>query len=97
MSRQRFEKAKTGGRVTLTDQRKLGGEPKKCTVYELLLFHLIEDDAHIAEIFNECKEGKRTCGRCKALAAELMIKFLRGHQEERERAKERLDEYGLKL
>ncbi len=93
----KVKKAKTGGRVTLTDQRKFGGEPQKCTVYELLLFHLIEDDAHIAKIFNECKEGKLTCGRCKALAAELMIKFLRGHQQERERAKERLDEYGLKL
>ncbi|MDD2665685.1 MAG: tryptophan--tRNA ligase [Methanocellales archaeon] len=94
---EKVKKAKTGGRVTLTDQRKLGGEPQKCTVYELLLFHLIEDDAHMAEIFTECKEGKRTCGSCKSLAAELMIKFLREHQEGRERAKERLDEYGLKL
>ncbi|MDD2777992.1 MAG: tryptophan--tRNA ligase [Methanocellales archaeon] len=94
---EKVKKAKTGGRVTLTDQRKLGGEPQKCTAYELLLFHLIEDDAHIAQIFTECKEGKRTCGSCKALAAELMVKFLKEHQDGRERAKERLDEYGLKL
>ncbi len=94
---EKVKKAKTGGRVTLTDQRKLGGEPQKCTAYELLLFHLIEDEAHITQIFTECKEGKRTCGSCKTLAAELMIKFLKEHQEGRERAKERLDEYGLKI
>lgn len=94
---EKVTKAKTGGRVTLADQRKLGGEPQKCTVYELLLFHLIEDDAHIAEIFTECKEGKRTCGKCKSLAAELMTRFLREHQDERGCARERLDEFGLKI
>ncbi|MDI6903753.1 MAG: tryptophan--tRNA ligase [Methanocellales archaeon] len=94
---EKVKKAKTGGRVTLADQRKLGGEPQKCTVYELLLFHLIEDDAHIAEIFTECKEGKRTCGKCKSLAAELMTEFLREHQDGRGCARERLDEFGLKI
>ncbi|MBU2617571.1 MAG: tryptophan--tRNA ligase [Euryarchaeota archaeon] len=94
---EKVKKAKTGGRVTLADQRKSGGEPSKCTVYELLLFHLIEDDTHIAEIFTECKEGKRTCGKCKSLAAELMTEFLREHQDGRGCARERLDEFGLKI
>ncbi|RLG37906.1 MAG: tryptophan--tRNA ligase, partial [Candidatus Alkanophagales archaeon] len=33
--------AKTGGRATLEEQRKLGGVPEECIVYELLMFHLI--------------------------------------------------------
>jgi tryptophanyl-tRNA synthetase len=82
--------AKTGGRMTLGEQKRLGGEPDKCTVYELLLFHLIPDDKEIVEIYHECKSGKRMCGPCKAMA-----EFLRGHQEEREIARERLGEYGL--
>ena len=91
----KVKNAKTGGRMTLAEQKRLGGEPDKCTVYELLLFHLIPDDKEIVEIYQECKSGKRVCGPCKAYAAELMAEFLRGHQEEREIARERLDEYGL--
>jgi len=93
----KVKKAKTGGKVTLTEQRRSGGEPQNCTVYELLLFHLLEDDKQVTEIYNECKGGKRTCGKCKALAAELMVKFLKEHQDARERARERLGEYGVKI
>ena len=91
----KVKNAKTGGRMTLDEQKRLGGEPDECTVYELLLFHLIPDDAHIAEIYQACKEGTQMCGTCKAYAAELMADFLRDHQHEREIARERLDEYGL--
>lgn len=35
--------AKTGGRETLEDQRKYGGSPKDCVVYEILIYH-VEDD-----------------------------------------------------
>jgi len=91
----KVKNAKTGGRMTLDEQKRIGGEPDKCTVYELLLFHLIPEDKEIVEIYHECKSGKRMCGPCKAYAAELMAEFLRGHQEEREIARERLGEYGL--
>ena len=91
----KVKNAKTGGRMTLDEQKRLGGEPDKCTVYELLLFHLIPEDKEIVEIYHECKSGNRMCGPCKAYAAELMAEFLRGHQEEREIARERLGEYGL--
>jgi tryptophanyl-tRNA synthetase len=92
----KVKKAKTGGRVTITEQKQLGGEPEKCTVYELMLFHLIESDREIKEIYESCKTGKRMCGGCKQYASELIAKFLTEHQAARERAKERLSEYGLK-
>jgi tryptophanyl-tRNA synthetase len=91
----KVKRAKTGGRMTLDEQKRLGGEPDECTVYELMLFHLIPDDAHIAEIYQECTSGRLMCGACKAYAAELMADFLRDHQQEREIARERLGEYGL--
>ena len=91
----KVKNAKTGGRMTLDEQKKLGGEPDKCTVYELLLFHLIPDDKEIVEIYHECRSGKRMCGPCKAYTAELMAEFLRDHQEEREHAREELCEYGI--
>lgn len=90
----KVNRAKTGGKVTLTEQRRSGGEPQNCTVYELLLFHLLEDDRQIAEVYSECREGRRTCGKCKSLAAELMVKFLKEHQDARERARGRFGEFG---
>ncbi|MGB7001189.1 MAG: tryptophan--tRNA ligase [Halobacteriota archaeon] len=84
----KVKRAKTGGRVTVEEQKKLGGLPAQCTVYELMMFHLIDEDAHIKELFEECKNGKRMCNTCKSEAAELMFSFITRHQEERERAKD---------
>ncbi len=89
--------AKTGGRVTLEEQKKLGGEPDKCTVYELLLYHLVEDDNELLKVYKDCVGGTRVCGNCKKHVAELMRDFLKEHQEKRELARERLGEFGLKL
>lgn len=91
----KVKRAKTGGRISLEEQKKLGGEPEKCSVFELLLFHLMEDDQELLQIREECVTGQRTCGSCKNLAAERMEKFLKDHQEKRELARERLDEYCL--
>jgi tryptophanyl-tRNA synthetase len=89
----KVKRAKTGGRVTVEEQKKLGGLPNECTIYELLMSHLIEDDAQVKELFEECKNGKRTCKACKAEAAELMFAFLTRHQEERVRATEALKKH----
>lgn len=91
----KVKRAKTGGRISLEEQKKLGGEPDKCSVYDLLLFHLLEDDQELLQIHEACVTGQRTCGSCKNLAAERMEKFLKEHQEKRELARERLDEYCL--
>jgi tryptophanyl-tRNA synthetase len=90
---QKVKRAKTGGRVTVEEQKKLGGLPNECTIYELLMAHLIEDDDHVKEIFDECRSGKRLCKQCKTEAAELMFSFLKQHQEKRERALEALKEH----
>jgi tryptophanyl-tRNA synthetase len=88
-------RAKTGGRVTVEEQKTLGGEPDKCTVYELLLYHLVEDDNELLEVYKDCVGGTRVCGNCKKYTAELMSGFLKEHQEKRELAREMLGEFGL--
>ena len=87
---EKVKRAKTGGRVTVEEQKKLGGVPEECTIYELLVSHLVEDDEQVKEIFEDCKSGDRLCKACKAEAAELMYSFLKRHQEEREKARELL-------
>jgi len=81
-------KAYTGGRATAEEQRKLGGEPERCPVYDLFRLHLIEDDHHLTEIEKECRGGKRLCGPCKKEAAELLTSFLKELREKREAAGE---------
>lgn len=90
---EKVKRAKTGGRVTVEEQKKLGGVPEECTIYELLVSHLVEDDEQVKEIFETCKSGDRLCKACKAQAAELMYSFLKRHQEEREKARELLQEH----
>lgn len=91
----KVKRAKTGGRVTLEEQKKLGGIPEECSVFELMLFHLLEDDEELLEIRQECVSGTKMCGSCKQLAAERMSEFLKDHQEKRELAREHLDEYRI--
>jgi tryptophanyl-tRNA synthetase len=92
----KVRKAKTGGRATAGEQKKLGGIPEECVVYELMLFHLIEDDNEIGDIHRDCKGGKMTCNSCKEHAANLVFKFLKEHQDARKDAERRLREYGIK-
>ncbi len=86
-------KCKTGGRVSVEEQKKLGGIPEECVVYELFLYHLIEKDGDLEKIFNDCKSGVQMCGQCKTQAAEQIEAFLKNLQEKREEVRDRLKEY----
>ncbi len=88
-------RAITGGRQSLAEQKKLGGEPDKCSIYEFLVFHLSQDDKELLELDAECRSGRRMCGTCKKDVAERIEIFLREHQQAREAAKERLPEFGI--
>ncbi|WP_456328904.1 tryptophan--tRNA ligase [Archaeoglobus sp.] len=77
-------RAFTGGRATAEEQRRLGGEPEKCVVFELYSYHLIEKDEELRQIEADCREGRMLCGKCKKMAAELIRNFLKEHQEKME-------------
>jgi len=85
--------AKTGGAVSLEEQKKYGGKPDECIVYELFLYHLIEDDKELQEIFTSCKKGEKMCGQCKKYAAQLMELSLNNIQEKRKHASEKIKQY----
>ncbi|MFH1722823.1 MAG: tryptophan--tRNA ligase [Candidatus Altiarchaeota archaeon] len=80
-------RAKTGGRNTAEEQKKLGGVPKDCVVYELYVYHLIDDDEELREVYAECTGGTRTCGDCKSQCAEILREFLIAHQKKIPRAR----------
>ncbi|MDH7507050.1 MAG: tryptophan--tRNA ligase [Candidatus Thermoplasmatota archaeon] len=85
--------AKTGGAVSLEEQKKYGGKPDECMVYELFLYHLIDDDKELQEIFINCKNGEKFCGQCKKYAAQLMENFLNDLQEKRKDASEKIKKF----
>lgn len=60
----KLEGAKTGGRSSAAEQRKKGGIPEDCKVYEAALYHL-EDDDTVEEMFASCVSGDNLCGECK--------------------------------
>jgi tryptophanyl-tRNA synthetase len=90
-------RAITGGRQSLAEQKKMGGEPEKCSIYEFLVFHLSNDDKELLELDAECRCGRRMCGTCKKDVAERIERFLTEHQQAREAARERLPEFGIKI
>lgn len=71
----------TGGRMTLEEQKRLGGEPDRCSLYLLNLFHMVTEDAELAEIRRKCLGGEITCGQCKKDTAERVVEFLKEFRE----------------
>jgi len=72
----KIKNAKTGGRDSLELQKKLGGEPEKCIVFEMYKQHLIEDDKILGEVCNDCKKGILMCGEDKKNACAYMESFM---------------------
>jgi tryptophanyl-tRNA synthetase len=85
----------TGGKGSAEEQRRFGGEPEKCSIFELYAIHLVADDKELEEIRSECKGGRLLCGHCKQRAAELVENFLKEVQEKMDEAGTRLDEYNI--
>jgi tryptophanyl-tRNA synthetase len=81
----------TGGRMTLEEQKRLGGEPDKCSLYLLNLFHMVTDDAELAGIRSKCVGGEITCGQCKKDTAERVVAFLKDFKEKMDAAAEKIE------
>jgi len=81
----RISNAFTGGRATIKEQRELGGVPEICPVYEICMFHFVEDDTEIIKVYNDCKAGKLMCGEHKKQAIDIVSKFVREHQRKKKK------------
>jgi tryptophanyl-tRNA synthetase len=81
----RISNAFTGGRATIKEQRELGGVPEICPVYEICMFHFVEDDTGIIKVYNDCKAGKLMCGEHKKQAIDIVSKFVREHQRKKKK------------
>jgi tryptophanyl-tRNA synthetase len=81
--KKKLMRAKTGGRATEEEQRRLGADPTVCSVYETYLYH-VADDKTLGEVYDECTTGKRLCGECKVQCLGLLQGQLKDLREKRE-------------
>ncbi|MGB9777928.1 MAG: tryptophan--tRNA ligase [Candidatus Bathyarchaeales archaeon] len=86
----------TGGKATVEEQRKLGGDPEVCTVFQYFTFLFEENDKKLAERREKCKKGEILCGECKTDLTERVNKFLTEHRKKREKARDIIDKFHLK-
>lgn len=83
--RKKVQRALTGGQKTVEEQRRLGGDPDKSVVYELLFYHFMEDDKRVKKIYDDYKSGKMLDGEMKELAIEIITKFIKKHQKKKKK------------
>jgi len=92
-ARSKMMKAITGGRETADEQRRLGGEPDRCAVFETMLFHTVKDEEEVRRIRAECTSGERLCGGCKNEAVEHLTRFLTDLADRRSMNEHLVSEY----
>lgn len=81
--RKKLMNAFTGGRVTVDEQRELGGQPGICRIFDLYNFFFQNDDSEIKNIKDRCLNGELLCGENKKNLLSLVIDFMEKHQEKR--------------
>jgi tryptophanyl-tRNA synthetase len=86
----------TGGKETLAEQKKHGGVPDVCSVFQYFLYLFEEDDKKMTERERRCKAGEIMCGDCKTDLTERVNKFLAEHQRKREEARDIVEEFHIK-
>ena len=86
----------TGGAVSVDVQKKEGGNPDICSVYQYLYYIFEELDENLDERKRQCRAGELLCGECKQYLCEKVVDFLMKHQEKRERAKDVIEDFMLR-
>lgn len=92
----KIRNAFTGGATTIKEQKEKGGNPEICPIYSYYSFLFGRDDKELKQIHEDCRSGKRLCGECKQILAERIKKFLKEHQQKREKAKNEIEKFMLK-
>ncbi|MFH2019786.1 MAG: tryptophan--tRNA ligase [archaeon] len=85
----------SGGRDTVEEHRRLGGNPDIDVSYQWLSF-FEEDDAKLEKIYKDYKSGKLLSGELKMILVDKLNKFLSEHQKKREEARNNLDKFMLR-
>ena len=87
----------SGGRDTLEEHRRLGGNPDIDVSFQYLKMFFEQDDKKLAKIEADYRSGKLLSGELKATLIEKINAFLKQHQQNREKAKKEIDKFIYKI
>lgn len=87
----------SGGRDTMEEHRKLGGNPEIDVSFQYLKSFFEENDERLKDIEREYKSGRLTTGELKKYTIDKINNFLAKHQEKRKNAKKMIPQYMLKI
>jgi tryptophanyl-tRNA synthetase len=82
----------SGGRETVEEHRKLGGNPDIDVAYQWLTF-FEEDDEKLKKIYHDYKSGELLSGELKAILIEKVNAILKIHQKRRLEAEKMIDKF----
>jgi len=86
----------SGGQATLKEHKEKGGNPNIDVSYQYLKMFFEENDNKLKRIHDDYKSGALLTSELKQILIDKMNKFLEEHQDKREKAKDKVDDFILK-
>ncbi|MFC1690782.1 tryptophan--tRNA ligase [Nanoarchaeota archaeon] len=83
----------SGGKVTVEEHRKHGGNPDIDVSYQWLNMFFEPDDGKLKSIHDDYSSGKMLTGELKQILIEKVEAFLTKHQDAREKAKDKIEDF----
>ena len=83
----------SGGRETLEEHRKKGGNPEKDVPFQYLKTFFEPDDGKLENIEESYRSGKMLTSELKQILIEKINAFLKKHQSERKKAEKQIDRF----
>jgi len=83
----------SGGQPDVEQHRKEGGNPDIDVSYQYLRIFFEPDDNALKKIHDDYKSGKMLTGELKEILIEKINNFLKIHQENREKARDKIDKF----
>ncbi|MFH1801794.1 MAG: tryptophan--tRNA ligase [archaeon] len=87
----------SGGRPTVEEHRKKGGNPDVDVSFQYLKMFFEPDDEKLKKIEDDYRGGRMTTAELKDYLIEKINAFLKQHQKRREEAKKRVEEFIFKV
>jgi tryptophanyl-tRNA synthetase len=87
----------SGGKATLEEHRKKGGNPDIDVAFQMMYFGMEPNDSVLQQIREDYESGKLLSGEMKQLLIDRISVFLENHQKKREEAKTKVEAYVKKF
>jgi len=86
----------SGGKPTIEEHRKLGGNPDIDVSFQYLKHIFEKDDKKLAKIEKDYRSGKLLSGELKKILIDKISEFLTEHQKKRKQAEKQMDKFLVK-